>query len=270
MAATARRWVATLDPVSHFHRLFDHIPGVHFFAKNRDGRLMFASRELLRRYRMSDETEFVGLTDHDINPGSMAGSYVRDDQRLLAGKARLVERIELWWDPQGMPDWYLVTKLPLTDTAGHIAGVMGILRRPEESERHLPVFATVARAVEIMRREFAKPLLIADVATCCGQSLRQLQGRFREAFGISPQEFLLKTRVQAAAQMLDETMHTAAEIALRCGFVDASSFTQQFRRRTGVTPTAYRRRDLTGERLPAQPHRTTSAQGNRRTRTSLK
>ncbi|MBV6500172.1 MAG: HTH-type transcriptional activator RhaS [Prosthecobacter sp.] len=235
-------WMASLAPTGLFHRLFDHIPGVYFFAKNRTGHLMFASQGLLQRYQMNDDSEFIGRTDFDINPDTMAQAYVEDDRRLLAGETDIIERVELWWDRQGIPDWFLVTKLPLLDRRGRVQGVMGTLRRPDEAERRLPVFQTVAQAVEIIRRNFSKPLKIEDIARDCGQSLRQLQRRFQNAFGITPQEFLLKTRVLAATRMLEETPLSIAEIATRCGFVDASSFTQHFRRRVRLTPTSYRRR----------------------------
>lgn len=223
-----------------FQRLFDHIPGVYFFAKDREGHLMFASKGLLRRYRMDDDSEFIGRTDFDINPDSMAQAYVDDDKRILAGKADLIERIELWWDSQGIPDWFLVTKLPLYDQRRRVQGVMGTLRRPQEAERQLPVFQTVAKAVEIIRRDYALALTIEEVARACGQSLRQLQRRFQSAFGITPQEFLLRTRILAAMRLLEETRLTSAEIASQCGFVDGSSFTQHFRKRMGLSPTAYR------------------------------
>lgn len=98
----------------------------------------------------------------------------------------------------------------------------------------------------MIRRNFARPLVIADIAEACGESLRQLQRRFHSAFGITPQEFLIKTRVLAAARLLEETRSTASEIAQSCGFVDASSFADQFRQRTGLTPLAYRRAGRTG------------------------
>lgn len=41
-----------------------------------------------------------------------------------------------------------------------------------------------------------------DLADACGQSLRSLQRRFNEAFGISPEEFLIKTRVSEAMKLL--------------------------------------------------------------------
>lgn len=201
---------------------------------------MFASEGLRGRYDMKDETEILGMTDFDLNPAMMARAYVDDDMLLLSGKCSIVERIELWWDRQQMPDWFLVTKLPFRDRRGKVIGVMGVLRRPQEAERQVPVFQTVARAVDIIRRDFAKPLRLQTVAESCGQSLRQLQRKFQSAFGVTAQEFLMRTRVVAAAKMLEETDLSSAEVAKRTGFVDASSFAVQFKKRTGTTPTAYR------------------------------
>ena len=81
---------------------------------------------------------------------------------------------------------------------------------------------------------------IEDVARACGQSLRQLQRRFQSAFGITPQEFLIRTRVMEAMKLVEESRLGMAEIALRCGFVDASSFSAHFRKRTGESPRKHR------------------------------
>jgi transcriptional regulator GlxA family with amidase domain len=139
-----------------------------------------------------------------------------------------------------MPDWFLVTKLPIRDHKRQIIGIIGVLRRPQAAEMQLPVFQTVARAVEIIRRDYTKALTLQSVAETCGQSLRQLQRKFQSAFGITPQEFLLKTRVLAAMRLLRETSLTISEIANRCGFVDASSFSAHFRKRAGESPRKYR------------------------------
>lgn len=238
-------WLSKLAPTDHFLPLFDSIPGVAFFAKDSDGRLLFASKGLLERYGMGSELEILGYKDHDINPVSMADAYVSDDRKLLSGDFQKVERMELWWDQQGLPDWHLVTKVPVRNGAGECVGVAGILREPEEAERLLPVFETVAKAVEVIRRDYAKPLKIDEVAQACGQSIRQLQRRFQSAFGLTPQEFLIKTRVLAATRLLENRGISIAQVAEASGFGDQNLFTQHFRRRTGMSPAAYRRR-LTG------------------------
>ncbi len=140
----------------------------------------------------------------------MAYAYVQDDQRLLEGREKQIERIELRWDAEGLPDWYHVIMLPLIDRQGRVAGVMGILRRPRESERQLPVFQAVSSALKFIRRNFAVPLLMAEVGRRCGRSVRQLQRRFQSAFGMAPQAFLVLTRVVAATRMLEGTTWTAS------------------------------------------------------------
>lgn len=234
------RWLSQLHPAAHFHSLFDHLPGVCFYCKDAEGRFMLVSRSFLQHYQLRHEEELLGLTDFDVAPHHMASGYVRDDALLLAGRERCIERVEMWFDLQGTPDWFFVTKLAVRDTRGQICGTAGVVRRAAEHETQLPIIQNVARAVEIIRRDFATPLVLAEVARKCGLSMRHFQRRFQHAFGFSPQEFLIKTRVTAALRLLEETNLTAAEIAIRCGFVDGSAFAEQFRQRVGQSPTAYR------------------------------
>jgi AraC-like DNA-binding protein len=233
-------WLGRVAATGHFHALFDHLPGVCFYCKDRDGRFMLVSRGFLQHQRLRHEREILGRTDFDVVPHHMAAGYVRDDARLLSGKVRCVERVELWFDKQGTPDWFLVSKLPLKDVQGRICGTAGVVRRAAEHEMQLPTIQSVARAVEIIRRDFAGPVVLSAVARQCGLSMRHFQRRFQTAFGFSPQEFLMKTRVIAAMKLLEETNLSAAEIAARCGFGDASAFAEQFRTRVGQSPTGYR------------------------------
>ncbi len=233
-------WLSQVRPADHFHVLFDHLPGVCFYCKDLQGRFMLVNRNFMQHYQMRHESEILGFTDFDVAPLHMASGYVRDDARLLSGHSRLVERVELWFDTQGVPDWFFVTKLPLRDADGRICGTAGVVRRAAEHEMELPTIQNVAQAIEIIRRDFAGPILLSEVARTCGLSMRHFQRRFQDAFGFSPQEFLIKTRVIAAMKLLEETNLSASEIAERCGFVDGSSFAEQFRARVSQTPSAYR------------------------------
>jgi AraC-like DNA-binding protein len=70
----------------------------------------------------------------------------------------------------------------------------------------------------------------------------------RNAFGIGPQEYLVKTRVLAAIRLLRGTDRGLAEIVLDCGFCDQSAFTSHFRRCVGMTPSRFRRGILVAAR----------------------
>src|SRR4051812_17268562 len=176
------RWLSSLHSTAHFHTLFDHLPGVSFYCKDAAGRFMLVSHSFLQHHQLRHEREILGLTDFDVAPHYMAAGYVRDDARLLSGKVRCVERVELWFDKQGTPDWFFVSKLPLKDSDGLICGTAGVVRRAAEHEMQLPIIQSVARAVEIIRRNFAGPVALGEVASACGLSMRHFQRRFQHAF----------------------------------------------------------------------------------------
>jgi hypothetical protein len=114
LASDRDAWLAQIPSWGLFHRIFDEIPGYYFFAKDRKGRAMVTSQSVLDRYQMTNEEEMLGFTDYDINPQSMAEGYAQDDKRLLDGEVDRIEHMELWFDKQGMPDWYIITKLPVS------------------------------------------------------------------------------------------------------------------------------------------------------------
>jgi AraC-like DNA-binding protein len=239
--AERERWLGEVTAEGHFQRLFDYLPGLSFFAKDARGRFMLVSQDFAHHYGLRDAGDLIGRTDFDVSPPQMAMGYTRDDQELLSGKRGCVQRVELWFDDQGLPDWFFVTKLPLIGRRNKVVGTVGVLRRAGEQEMQLPVLQTVARAVEWIRLKHAGEVSIAEVARFCGLSLRQLQRRFQETFGFSPVEFLIRTRVRAAMKLLKESCLGASEVARRCGFPDASAFAEQFRQRTGWSPMRWRR-----------------------------
>ena len=55
-------------------------------------------------------------------------------------------------------------------------------------------------------------------------------------------EYVLSLRIQEAQRLLSTTDSTIGEIALAIGFYDQSHFTKRFRKLTGMTPLAYRKR----------------------------
>jgi len=233
-------WLRQIAPEFLFHRLFNAIPGVYFFAKNRDGEVMFVSRSMCELYRLHDEAAFIGLTDFDLNPPDMAASYVKDDEELYAGGQELFQRVELWFDAQGIPAWCLVTKMPIQSRSGETIGIMGVLQSYEDRARSLPPLHGLSRAITFVREHFCEDIDMSALARLAGFSQRQLQRKFRSFFGVSPHEFVLKTRLLSACQHLRETDQSLAEISHVCGFPDQSAFSRHFRAHIGLTPRQYR------------------------------
>jgi len=66
---------------------------------------------------------------------------------------------------------------------------------------------------------------------------------FKQYFGRSFVSYLTDYRIKKAKQLLTETSMTVSEIGKETGYPDSNYFTKVFRRKTGVTPSDYRRTD---------------------------
>jgi AraC-like DNA-binding protein len=221
--------------------IFEHLPGVFFFMKDDQGRHIAANSATYARLGSSGEDELVGALDEKFFPAEVAKAYREDDQRVIRSGKPIINRLEVWYDEQHRLDWFLATKLPVRDRGGKVIGVMGITRRDEDRLRHHDV-REVTEAVRLARENLHRVLGTAELARTVGLSERQLHRKLKAALGLSPYELLLRTRVQAAAEVLARTSTPISEVALDHAFCDQSAFTQQFRKRTGMTPKEFRRR----------------------------
>ena len=95
-------FLARISHSSRFSRLFDHLDGLSFFAKNVDGELMTVDQSLLDLYGFDDEQQIVGKTDFDLLPRRLAEKYRRDDVRVIETGAPMLNIVELFLNPQGM------------------------------------------------------------------------------------------------------------------------------------------------------------------------
>ncbi len=227
---------------SHFEVVFDHLPGVSFFAKNRSFELVVANRAFWERLDCDSEADLVGKTDFELFPRRLAEKFRKDDEEVIHTGEPKLKIIELFFNRQGLPDWYFTNKFPVFGRDEKVIGVMGTVQSYTGRKSALTPHLELDRAVSFLRRHFREPIIMADLARLVGMSVRQFNRRFRETFGTNPTNFLIKTRIQAACEELRRSESTINDIALDYGFYDQSSFTQHFRKHVGMTPLQYRKR----------------------------
>jgi len=238
--AIQKAFLARLGPHQPFREVFEYLPEVSFFVKDRRSRLICASPAIVDRLGARNEAEVVGTTDFDFFPPQVAEHFVQDDRWVMRTGRPLIGRVEVWYNDRRLLDWYVTNKLPLRDARGRIVGVMGTVQTYDERKKTLVPFSQISRVVEHIRAHHHRRLSTRELAELAHLSARQLHRKFREAFGMSVREFLLKTRIQAAGIALLGGDASISEIALQYGFCDQSAFTQQFRKHTGLTPLKYR------------------------------
>ncbi len=100
------------------------------------------------------------------------------------------------------------------------------------------------RAVEAARwieADFAAPLGLDDAAREAGLSAFHFLRVFARVLGVTPHQYLVRTRLREAARLLADPARPVTAIALDAGFGDLSNFVRTFRRAAGVSPRAFRR-----------------------------
>ena len=109
------------------------------------------------------------------------------------------------------------------------------------SEQPDPQVGIVPRALQLMRTNLEEPLLISDIAAQLGRSQRHLEIQVRAKMGANPQVIYRRMRLALAHSLAVEAQVSVAEIAVRCGYQDASAMTRAFRVEFETTPQAVRR-----------------------------
>lgn len=108
-----------------------------------------------------------------------------------------------------------------------------------------------------------RALPLADLGAVVHMSPFHFARLFKRATGLSPHRFILQRRIAAAAVLLlADSSPSIKTVARAVGFATASHFATTFRRVTGMTPTAYRRRHAFGNSaadVPAASTPTASA-----------
>jgi AraC family transcriptional regulator len=88
--------------------------------------------------------------------------------------------------------------------------------------------------------ESARPRPVTALASELGMHRVALHRAFKRAYGASLRNDAAGSRLAAAAKLLTASNESLAGIAVSCGYFDQSHFCRQFKRYTGMAPSAYR------------------------------
>ena len=220
--------------------LFDHAPDVAFFVKDALGRYLAVNASLVERHGLKHKSEVIGKCSRDICPGDFGNIPSNQDAEVLRTGRPLFDHLELHWYRPYEPVWCLTTKLPIRDSDGKVVGLIGFsrdVRAPIDAQEIPADFAAALEEFEHKLSEQVTPAWFARRSKLTSQRLARLTKRL---FGLTPGQFITKTRIAAASRLLRETDRSISEIACECGFYDHSAFTRAFRSAMGVPPSEFR------------------------------
>lgn len=233
------RSVASVE-AALLEKLFDQAPDVSFFIKDAAGRYLAVNDSLVERHGLRHKSQVLGRRPCDICPGDFGRIPSAQDADVLRTGRPLLDHLELHWHAPHKPGWCLTTKLPMRNASGRIIGLIGIsrdVRAPIET-RDIPV--GFAAALDRFQNDVSAPVSPSSLARRAGLSPSCFARLMKRCFGLTPSQFIAKTRMVNASRLLRETDQSMADIALACGYYDQSAFARAFRAVAGVTPTDFR------------------------------
>lgn len=128
---------ALKESEQRFRKLVENIP-VRIFIKDRES-VYIDSNLSYAKDRGIEEEEIRGKTDYDFYPAELAEKYRAEDRRIMdAGRE---EEMENMHTEDGQDYWIQVIKIPLSDEAHMVTGVLGVYwditerKRSEEAIR---------------------------------------------------------------------------------------------------------------------------------------
>jgi len=125
------------------------------------------------------------------------------------------------------------------------ASLLQVQMRCASTERQEPTPSLLAwqrRLVEsYIEEHIDRPILVANLSALLDLSEAHFSRAFRLACGEPPHAYIVRRRVEFAAQLMVASGDPLSEIALKCGFHDQAHLSKQFRRFTGEPPAVWRR-----------------------------
>jgi len=160
---------------------------------------------------------------------------VLDSGRPLRNELELIRR------HGGTPGWYLTSKIAVR-VDGTVVGLVSVSEDLRTHDAADVAVNSLSRVVALVHEQLAGRITVADLAAAAGCSPSTLDRRMHKVFSLSPQQFVLRTRIDHATALLAAGTGSIAEVATASGFYDQAIFTRTFGRLTGETPAQFRRR----------------------------
>jgi AraC-like DNA-binding protein len=151
--------------------------------------------------------------------------------------AALVARTALALAPASNASWEEIAL-----DVGATAARLGTASRRGAADVSPVVVGRVTETVRAIERDHAGAATLSGLASAAGLSRFQFLRVFRSLTGATPHQFILRTRLRAAAARIADGDATSIDVALDAGFGDLSNFNHAFRAEFGATPRAFRAR----------------------------
>ena len=237
----AKGFTEKLMPGQIAPALFQALPDVIFWVKDRDGRFVYVNQAFCHEVAKLPEEKVIGLKDNDIFPPTLAKVFLRGDQDVIESQKARLNKPELVPNRMGGVEWRTTSKIPLQGIEGDWVGTAGISRKMGYGERP-PTSGGQYKLeviVSVIHENLQQQITVSGLAASAAISVSTLERLFREHMDTTPRKFILQVKISTACDWLMNTEMQVKEIASSLGYEEHANFTRAFTKLMGMSPRAY-------------------------------
>ncbi len=219
--------------------LFEGLPHVMFSLKGIDGRYLVVNQAFAERAACKSPAAVCGKRAADLFAPELAASYEAQDAVLLRSRRPMLRQLELVTRPDGNLGWYVTNKSLLIGTDGSQKAIAAASVDEQSPVDRAGIYELEGVVLHI-HEHFGEPLTVAELAANANMSPELLGRRMQRLLGLSPQQLIIRVRVEEAFHRVVNSTIPLADVALSCGFYDQATMTRQVKRLLGISPGALR------------------------------
>lgn len=223
--------------------IMDTLPNVACTIKNADGRIMFTNRYNVSVSGWSSADDMLGYTSEELYPPDQAAVYAGRDREVFETGRPIVNRL-YGFVADRSDALNCVTVRPIVGTGGRRVGTVTVYYRAQAKMKAANWYDPIRKSIAYLNRHYDENVPVGELAAIAHYSVAQFRKLFTQLTQMSPSEYVITTRINAARTLLTTTDKLIADIAAETGFCDHSHFIKAFSRLTGTTPARYRRNHL--------------------------
>lgn len=110
--------------------------------------------------------------------------------------------------------------------------------QPAKATTHREILHRLQLGKDYMDEHFLQIKEIKQVADHCAMSEYHFFRSFKQAFGMTPFQYVTARRMHLAKELVTGRERTISEVAAACHFPDVFTFSKAFKRYYGVPPSA--------------------------------
>lgn len=98
----------------------------------------------------------------------------------------------------------------------------------------------IEKSIDFINNNFTNNIKVTDIANYVGLNRSYLSSLFKKSLNLSPQEFLLKFRMNKAYELLKNPKLSVGDVSRSVGYMDPLTFSKTFKKYSGYSPKQYR------------------------------